>query len=150
MKNKYYDAETIYDMQGAFFTMSDDRLRHVIAEVFTRIPADVVDQVIDDCLYLIQDPEEGGTYFPNTILKNKHICMFAYPLFDEPKKGKVFTILHETAHYYLKHKSPFEFDNPTDPNSCGKQYNKQEKEADDLVDKWLKDWENSQAKLRPK
>ena len=144
MKNKYYDAETIYRMQDIPFTMGNDRLRRLIAEVFMKIPTDVVDQIIDDCLYLTVDPEEGAAFFPDRVLKNKCICIFPYTLFDASEKSKVFTILHETAHCYLKHKSPLEFVNRTDRDSYWDQYSKQEKEADDLVDKWSKEWELSQ------
>ncbi len=144
MKNKYYDAEMIYRMQDIPFTMGTDRLRRLIAEVFTKIPTDVVDQIVDDCLYLMVEPEGGAVFYPNRVLKNKHICIFPHTLFDASEQSKVFTILHETAHCYLKHKSPLEFVNPTDRDSYWDQYSKQEKEADDLVDKWSEEWEASQ------
>jgi hypothetical protein len=77
---------------------------------------------------------EGGCFLPNGLIGKKHIIAFPKELLDQPDEEQIRTVLHETAHYALGHKSPFE---DTDLD-----YDKQEREAWALVERWLREWKD--------
>lgn len=141
----YYVPEKLHYSQNIQFTMGNDDLSNLLSIILTRVPRKIVDKVLNNCLYLMPRTKEKGCYFPNRVLKGKHIILFPDSLLKQSSKGQIHTILHETAHYILKHKSPLEFPYTPD-NTDLEEYNRQEQEADNLVKKWLKDWEKSKRK----
>lgn len=119
--------DEIHYMDSGSFTLGCDQLRNVISWVFTTLPDDVVESVMDGCHMLIVTSEEQGVYFPQTVLGERGLIAFPETLLNQERETMRHTILHEVAHYVLRHKT---FLNPVD-------YDSQEREADALVTQWL-------------
>ena len=130
--HEYYEAEQIHQADGGIVTMGCDPLRDLLAEILTRVPASTVDSVFEKCIYLMPQLRERGCFIPNRVISGKHIILFPEELLSWPKDEQIYVVLHETAHYVLKHKSPLE-DRNLD-------YQRQEREADAMVDKWFVAW----------
>jgi hypothetical protein len=87
-------------------------------------------------LYKIQFEDEPV----NKLLKRKPaegIILFHDSFFDEPYKKQEFIVLHEIAHFVLKHHG-----------IDGKIHDQKEKEADELANKWIND-HNRKNKAKP-
>ena len=129
---EYYTMEQIHHADGGLVTMGCDPLRNLLADILTRVPVSTVDSVFGDCVYLMPQLQERGCFIPNRVISGKHIILFPEELLSWPKDEQIYVVLHETAHYVLKHKSPLEDKNLD--------YQRQEREADALVDKWFLEW----------
>jgi hypothetical protein len=135
MGTKYYTPEEIHYEIAGMVTHNDD-LRNLLAVILTQVPSEIVDNIFENCLFLMPDPEEKGSFIPNRIIGERHIILFPYSLLEESLKEQTKTVLHEIAHYVLKHESPLEWD-PLEPECTDNKYDKQEKEACSLVEYWL-------------
>jgi len=135
MKMKYYTPEEIYYNDAGVVTLGCETLRFILAETLARIPSNIVDDVYDNCLFYMFEFKGGGyttdgVFIPNEVIKDKHIIMYHTELPEFSEKARINLVLHEIAHYVLKHKTQLRHDNVD--------REKQEQEADDLVNKWLK------------
>ncbi len=96
------------------------------------MPTDVVDRAFERCRYLMVVPQEGGCYIPASALSGRDLVILPHSFLDESEEEQIRVILHETAHFIRQHKSPlYEFD---------LDYDAQEREANELVQKWLMAW----------
>ena len=78
-------------------------------------------------------PEDGGVYLPANTLGGRSLVLLPHTMFDKSLDEQMNVILHETAHFICRHKSPlYDFD---------LDYEAQEREANELVEKWLREWE---------
>jgi|GEM_PF-1796090 hypothetical protein len=103
----YYTVEQIYHGADINLTLGD-KLTAFIAGVLVKVPKDVVDDIFENCTYLMLTPQEIAAYIPNRILKGRHVILLPYELLGWSKEKQIETILHETAHFALRHRSPIE------------------------------------------
>ena len=112
-------------------TLGEDKLRYVVARALFKIPADVVELVVEGCLFFMPTIEGKSTYLPLSVIRGKPIIGVPESLLDEPEEVVDRTIIHEVAHFVLKHKDPAVDGLTTE------EYEEQERRADSLVDQWL-------------
>ena len=135
MKNKYTPQQVDY----AFADMNeigDDR-RMPLAKALSILERDLIDKLAEEVRFICCHSGIFGFQLrlKSEYLKGKKAVIF---LSEEVFKGEEeeirHTILHETAHYVLKHKCLFDF-------SIGEEdkLEAQEVEADALMRKWLKE-----------
>ncbi len=127
---KLTPEEIHYDDAGVF-TLGDDQLRALVSRALSRIPADVVEDLMDNCLMVMPLEAEKGTYLSKELLEGKGLIAFPEALLSWEYDEAEFTILHEVAHYVLNHQEPI----LTDMNI--EEYDAQEAEANALVKQWL-------------
>ena len=131
---KYYTSEKLCHNGDIIFTMGDTKLRHIVARVLKKVPIQIVDRLHDEALILTVTAQEKGVYYPPTHLKNKHIILIAESQLDADDIEH--TILHEVAHFHLKHIQPFLEDDFGEEDG-----DRQEEEAEEQVKKWLQEFE---------
>jgi hypothetical protein len=114
--------------------------REVLANILYIIPKDILDDVLSNCVFLMVNKKvsSGGIYIPNKVIAKKSIFAFHDMLYSQDKDKQGHMILHEIAHYYLKH---------VDEGQPEEEERKDEKKANALVDKWNNDWEKHSWKL---
>jgi len=115
-------------MDVGIFTLGNDELRALVSLAFAKIPSDVVDRVMDECLMAMPLTRGKGSYIPKSLVAGKALILFPETLLREARETAERTILHETAHHILNHRSMV-----TDEID----YGAQEREAWALVDQWL-------------
>ena len=124
-----YTPEQIWYADGGIFTLDNDDLRRIVSKLFPRIPEDVVNSVMSECLMLVVTGEDKGTYLSKRMLEGKALIAFPEDLFGRSQDEIERTVLHEVAHFILDHRSPaLELD---------VDYDLQEREADELAERWL-------------
>jgi len=150
---KHYTPEEIHYKMDWLTTLDDDELRCMLAKALSKVPTAVVDKLIDECLVLMIN-DVDGRYIPKNFLRKYHLILLSEQIlnYDEDKRDRA--ILHEVAHFYLKHKmglvdtlTPKEakakalidkrFGKPLLARSTPEEDEAQENEADALVEKWL-------------
>lgn len=130
---RYYSPFQIDYDADVYVTQGDDRLTGLLAEALSRVPGHIVDRALEGCRYLMVTPENGGVYLPANTLGGRSLVLLPHTMFDDEVENQIKTVLHETAHFICGHKSPL-YDLDLD-------YDAQEREANELVEKWLRDWE---------
>ena len=128
MGRKKYSPEEVHYLDGGLFTLGTDELRVMVSWAFSRIPTEVVDRVMDECLMAMTLAKEQGAYIPKELFKGKPLILFSEVLLEKDQEEAQRIILHETAHFVLGHRSPVSGD---------VDYDAQEREAWALVDQWL-------------
>ncbi|TET47492.1 hypothetical protein E3J62_01290 [candidate division TA06 bacterium] len=126
----HYAAEEIWYADAGVVTRDND-LRHLISRVLQKVPKEVVDKLMDQCLILMPRTEEKGVFLSQKELVGKSIIAFPESLLEEPEAEREQTVLHEVAHFWLGHKSPL---------VARIDYDKQEEAADDLVKQWIREY----------
>lgn len=134
---KYFTSEEIFYQDAGVVTLGSEELRYLLADILTRIPGEIVEDVYFNCRFLMPRLEELGSYLPNSVIKDKHLFAFHSGLLKWSKEKQIQVILHEIAHYVLGHKAIFE--------AIDVDWRKQEKEADSLRDKWLDEWSKEKS-----
>lgn len=121
--------EEIHYMDAGWFTLGCDELRRLVSQVFTKLPAQIVEEVMGGCRMLMVTTREGGTYLPSGLFGHADVIALPESLLDQDPEVVEDTILHEVAHHVLRHKSPVQ--------QIDLDYDAQEREADALVKQWL-------------
>lgn len=136
-KLKRYSIEDIYckleklAIKKGKRILGDENISVILAEAMSFLPKNLVDRVIKDVYFLPHNPyfQRGfcmsAEHLLEEMLGKKAIIYFT---FDDNEKTIIKTILHEIAHYVLNHKGGFPTGDPAE-----------EKEANELADKWLKE-----------
>lgn len=127
---KGFTHEEIWYMDAGIFTLGDDNLRRIVCGIYAKIPIQVVNETMDNCLMVMPLAAEKGCFLPEELLKGKNLILLPEALFDEKPEDIEHTILHETAHFILKHTNTF-----LEPDV---DWEAQEREANDLVQRWRK------------
>ncbi len=131
-KATYYSPDEIYQNDAGEISLNNEVLRKLLSKALARAPAHVVDAVFKHCLCAMPDPERWTAFIPNRAIKDKHILLFPHTLNGCSEDEQALYVLHTVAHYILHHWSPVE--------RRSVDYDKQETEAEDLAQKWLKKW----------
>lgn len=135
MGNERLTPEEIHYMDGGVFTAGRDKLRRTMSQILTQARADVVEDLMDNCLMLMPEIEGLGEYIPASLLEDKAVILLPEQLLDRDWAVLENTMLHEVAHFRLRHTNPL-LDSDLD-------YDAQEQEADALVEQWLSEDEET-------
>ena len=129
-----YKPEEIHEMEnGASIVGSESFDSHVVHSL-SKIPQEIVVQTLSECLIILLNSD--GLYLPKSI--NRNILIFPYQFLDYSDDRIQETIHHEVAHFHLGHARCTITDGLEVLEVLSKeQWNKQENEADDLVNRWL-------------
>jgi len=101
----------------------------MVAEALSKAPKRVVDKVLKDCA--IAMPSADGAYFNHSYAKD-NLIVLSERVLKMKRKERYFLLLHEIAHFHLKHKDGLL------THMTKKQHKKQEDEADTLANQWNK------------
>jgi len=130
-ERKYYTAEEIFSMLDVDTCFDDEELRHKVASALSKIPKKIVDKVINECKFL--RPFVGGMFINKELISGKNLIVISDSFFQNSNSEEIEkALLHEIAHFVLKHKI----------SAVKEEYERQEEEAEKLVEKWLEDWKN--------
>jgi len=128
----YYDISHFHCNKESLPVLSDLGFREVLADMVYIVPKDILDDVLSNCAFLMINKEVSPcAYIPNKVIAKKSIFAFYDMLYSLDKDKQVHMILHEIAHYVLKH---------VDEEQPKEEFIKEEKEATALADKWINDW----------
>ena len=139
MENKkYYTPYEVHYMDAGIWTLGNDDLLTEISQTLSKIPMGIVDDLRENCYFLMEREVGKASYFPVGFFDNKAIIVIseAY-LCSADDKALEFTILHEAAHHALKHKNPWQH------GLSKEEYDKQEKEANEQVEKWINEYDKA-------
>lgn len=129
-----YTPEEVWEADGGILTLGEAELRGLVALALSRVPRRVADRVFEGCIFVMAKFEWGaGTYVPEQLLRGKCVIALSEKLMDEDQKSAVRTILHEVAHFYLRHVPPGLMEGTGEGCDC-----RQEQEAEAQIEEWLK------------
>lgn len=133
-KTKKYNSEEVDYLFGGMNEVNENQ-RYFIAEALSKLDKEIVDKLAEEVLF-VASYEDRCFFLP---LNAKHLeikkgIFFSEGLFNEKDDFIIKIILHEVAHFILKHKCLFDFEEGKEAEK-----DKQEEEADELVKKWLKE-----------
>ncbi len=129
-----YTFEQVWEADGGILTLGEDELRALVSEALSRVPRRVADRVFAGCIFVMAKFEWGaGTYIPKELLEGKCAIALSEKLMDEDRESAIRTILHEVAHFYLKHVPPGLATDSGEGCDC-----RQENEAEAQADRWLR------------
>jgi hypothetical protein len=129
-----YTPEEVWEADGGILTLGEDELRGLVSVALSKVPKRVANKVFKGCIFVMAKFEWGaGTYIPKELLEGKCVIALSERLMDEDRKSAVRTVLHEVAHFYLRHVPPGLAAGSGESCDC-----RQEKEAEAKVDEWLK------------
>ncbi len=129
-----YSPREIWDMEAGMCAFDNDELRHFVAETFSVLPREIVEKVLDNCIFIMPLEGEKGCYFPQKDIKDKSIICLSEAHFLNNREDCRSTLLHEVAHFILDHKMGWDI-------SRGEYY-EEEGEADAKVMTWQSQVEN--------
>lgn len=131
MKERYTPEEVDYGFAG--FNEVDEVFRIILAKAISKLPMKIVDWTTKNLLFISSSDEYFAFYLPKHEWKHKKGFIFlSEALKNESEEKQTFQIAHEIAHVKLNHKSPV-FSDLTEI-----EMKRQEKEADELANKWLR------------
>jgi hypothetical protein len=97
------------------------------------LPKDLLDEVLLNCKFFMLNEEIHPAYFINNkLIAKKSIIALSDGFYSKERDEQVHMIFHEVAHYILDH---------IDEGQPEDEIIKEEKEANALVENWLKDWD---------
>lgn len=132
MRAQYYTFEEIWDLDGGMFTIDNTDLRLVVSKALSCVPQKVVDYLMEKCLIFSNWQSAAASYIPNKYIKGKHMIILSDEMLNGDETQTYELILHECAHSWLRHKSPLL------GNLTVEEAERQEKDADALAQKWLR------------
>ena len=131
-ENEKYSAEEIWDMDAGTWTLGNDDLRSLIAVALSQIPSDIVDDVYKNCKFHSLSEDAKGEILSPKIISNYYFINIHSKVLYGNQEEAVEVLLHEVAHYHLGHRHFLE-----EFSLNPEEYDIQEKEADELVKRWL-------------
>ena len=131
-ENEKYSAEEIWDMDAGTWTIGNDDLRSLVAVALSKVPSEIVDDVYEKCIFHSLSEEAKGEILSPKIISNSYFINIHSKVLYGNQKEAVEVLLHEVAHYHLGHRHFLE-----EFSSNPEEYDIQEKEADELVKRWL-------------
>lgn len=130
---RHYSVEQIIYAFAGLNEISDEEER-IIADALTILDKELVDRIVQD-VYFISASLIKALCLPlsTSQLKGKKAIIFLSDGLSKLTRKEIKQdILHEIAHYALRHKCLFDFE----LDKMNREYLEQEKEADRLVKKW--------------
>lgn len=105
-------------------------IKDIVCLAVSRLPNKTIKHITKNVWFLSSEDTYGYAFDGND-LAGKHMIFLADILFEQSKEQILYTILHEIGHVVLKHK------NSIGVKQTKKEVDKQEKEADQFVNKYL-------------
>jgi hypothetical protein len=133
MTSKRYTPEEVWQADGGILTLGEDELRGLVSSALSKVPRSVTDKVLNGCLFVMAKYEWGrATLIPKELIRKRCVIALSEKLLDEDRQSAEYTVLHEVAHFHLKHM-------PSGLTAaCSEDHEvRQETEADLLADHWL-------------
>ena len=127
-----YSAEEILDMDAGTWTLGNDDLMRLVAVALSQIPSDIVDNVYENCKFHSLSEDAKGEILSPKIISNSYFINIHSKVLYGNQEEAVEVLLHEVAHYHLGHRHF-----PEEVSLNPEEYDIQEKEADELVKRWL-------------
>ena len=141
---QYYEIDHFVSNQDSLTVLGDQGFREVLGDTIPIIPKDILDDVLSNCVFLMLNEKKGvaAAFIHKKLIKEKNICAFYEMLYLKDSDKRKHMILHEIAHYVLRH--------TTNEGLSDEDYknHKLDKEANALVDKWTDDWEKHDRALK--
>lgn len=133
--SKYYHAvEIMVKATEKCWTVNKHKLLNHISWALSQVRKDIVDGIFENCVLLITEKSEKGTYYPKNTFIDKNLICFSDSYIESASDPEIeHTVLHEFAHYYLGHQIPEEKEEKA----------KQESEAEEQVKEWLEEFKIS-------
>jgi hypothetical protein len=137
----YYTPPEINDYIGSNRIPYHNLLYTYLASALSKLPKHIVDKVLKKCIFITFSGWTKGCCVPPS-LNNKTLIYISWYHLKRAKPDTIeHTILHEIAHWFLKHNSSLLLSSHL--NFTFSEINKQEKEADYQVKKWLQEYDNT-------
>ncbi len=102
MVNEYYTSEEIQE-KITIRPMTLDRAIKIVSYALTYVPKPIAEKVLCDSIFIILDPLEKAFYLSKEVIDGRHIFIFPSIIYDENEYNKKYDVLHEVAHFHLKH-----------------------------------------------
>lgn len=143
-KNRKYTKEEVKEIFQSYIEQGDMYITEheydILCEAISSIPKEIVDKIKKEVYFVVLSREKDNKEWPacytnleSKSLKYKKGIIFYSPLIFFPKDEEIlypiYPILHEIAHHELNHRDTENLEERI----------KQEKEAKELVLKWLSD-----------
>lgn len=120
----------------------NSRLEPYIATALNKIPINIANKVIKKCFFATLENRASAQYFSANIIKKRAIIIIDNRFLKRATPEAIeFTILHEIAHWFLKHSHIFPKE--ISEKEIRKIHKKSEDDASNLVDEWLTQWRYS-------
>jgi hypothetical protein len=128
-----YSFEDIWNIDAGYMTADADtdlhkEFRVLVTKALSMLPVDIVDDVMSECLFIMPRIDfESGYYIPKEQIDNRFVLVFPEELLKKDEDFIIRKILHEIAHWYLKHNEIVSYERNLE----------KEKETDNQVDQWV-------------
>jgi len=133
---EYYEIDHFVSKQDSLIVLGDQSFKEPLGDTIPIIPKDTLDDVLSNCVFLMlnEKKEVSAAFIPKKLIERKAMCAFYEIFYEKEEDDKKHMILHEIAHYVLRH--------TTEGLSDEDFHNRKlDKEANALVDKWNNDYE---------
>jgi transcriptional regulator with XRE-family HTH domain len=126
------------------FTLGNPALGHAVSQALAKVPADVVEELMDRCVILMPESADRSAFLPADLVRDKDVIPVSDDLLDLDESEAEDEILRKVAHYRLGHR--------------GSLSHTQLHEAAGLVDRWRsgtaqpplsQDWEADPSREDP-
>lgn len=128
-----YTVEEIWYKDGGYKTMNIEELRGLVALALSKVPKEIADRVLEECLFLMLTPGVMGLFVSKKLLQGRDAIVLSEKLLEKDEKDKALIILHEVGHFYLNHNRQL-FDGLSEEED-----RKQEEAADGWARQWIED-----------
>lgn len=136
---RYYTPQEVEGYIGSNRILYHNLLYTNVAKALCKLPMRIADNVIKKCFFITYSGRIRGHCVAPSLINNRTIIYISWHHLKRAKQEKIeHTILHEIAHWFLKHhagklpNSPF--------NSPVAETKKKESEANQQVKKWLQEY----------
>ena len=130
---EYYDIDYFHRIKDSLPVLGYQELREILADMLFRVRINTIDDVLENCVFLMVEKEKlPGSFTHKKLIRDKHLLAFHDVLFSLDKEKREHIIYHEIAHYCLDH---------IDEDLDEKSYRRMNEEANALVDEWHEDYE---------
>lgn len=125
-----YTFEEITDQNCGCVLPLNDRLLELHASALSKVPKEIAERVLEECLFLVPDPGMGGFRISKRVLQGKDVIVLSEKLLEKDNKDIVPIILHEVAHFYLNHKSRL----------LDQLSEEEDRKQEEAADRWARQW----------
>ena len=102
MVNEYYTSEEIQE-KITIRPMIHDRAKKIVSYALIYVPKPIAEKVLSDSIFIILDPPEKAFYLSKEVIGGRHVFIFSSIIYCENEYNKKYDVLHEVAHFHLKH-----------------------------------------------
>ena len=142
LSKRYYTPKEVEGYIGSNRILYHNLLYTNVAKALCKLPMHIADKVIKKCFFITYSGRIRGHCFAPSLINNRTIIYISWHHLKRAKQEKIeHTILHEIAHWFLKHGDSMLPNSHF--NSTVVEVKKKEMEADHIVKKWLQEYEKA-------